>query len=88
MDPTEFFQVGIKTLQFNERRTHIFVFVIYDVGMGLVLRDFVVLSALDSQSMWYQNILIELLTVLFLLQPHIYLEKTTCINLILKGMVL
>ncbi len=35
------------------------------------------LSALTSDNMWYQKILIELLTVLLLLQPHIHFSSSS-----------
>ena len=38
------------------------------------------LSELDSENMWYQHILIELLTVLLLLQSHIHFSSCSSIH--------
>ncbi len=38
------------------------------------------LSALASENMWYQHILIELLAVLLLLQPHIHISSCSSLH--------
>jgi hypothetical protein len=47
---------------------------------GLVLVRNTNLSTLSSEKKWYQNILIELLTVLLLLQPHIHISSCSSLH--------
>ncbi len=47
---------------------------------GLVRARHSNLSALVSENMWYQHILIELLAVLLLLQPHIHISSCSSLH--------